>query len=380
MADKRDYYEVLGVQKGATDDEIKKAYRKLAKKYHPDLNPDDKSAEARFKEANEAYAVLSDSEKKARYDQFGHAGTDESYGAGGGYNPFGGGAGFDVDLGDIFGSFFGGGAARQTRSGPMRGRNLHESVTITFEEAAMGVEKTINISRYEKCDTCAGSGAKKGTQPKTCPTCHGSGQVRSVQRTILGSFASVTTCTVCGGEGSVIDDPCTDCGGNGLVRKQRKITVKIPAGIDNGQTITLRGEGDHGKKGGPAGDVLLLVNVKKHAIFRRNGYDVYMELPISYVEAALGAEIDVPTLYGEVKLKVPEGTQSATSFRIKGKGINRLGGGGQGDQYVKAIVEVPKHLNDKQRELLKSFGETLGIRSFSERKSFFEKVKDNFGR
>ncbi len=349
MADKRDYYEVLGVNKGAAEDEIKKAYRKLAKKYHPDLNSDDKSAEAKFKEVNEAYAVLSDGEKKARYDQFGHAGTDESFG--GGYNPFGG-ADFGVDLGDIFGSFFGGGAAtRPNRNASTRGRDLRETVSITFEEAAKGVERTINVSRYEKCGTCSGSGAKAGTHPKTCPTCHGSGQVRSTQRTILGSFSTVSTCTACGGEGTIISDPCSECGGRGQVRKTRKISVKIPAGIDDGRTITLRSEGDNGKKGGPAGDLYLTISVKRHAVFKRNGYDVYIDLPINYVEAALGAEIDVPTLYGDVKLKIPEGTQSSTSFRVKGKGIVRLGGNGQGDQYVRVVVEVPKHLSEKQKNL-----------------------------
>lgn len=380
MANKRDYYDVLGVSRNAGKDEIKKAYRALAKKYHPDQNPGDKSAEEKFKEINEAYSVLSDEEKKARYDQFGHAGTDDSFGAGG-YGPFSGfgGADFGMDLGDIFGSFFGGGSARTAKSGPSRGRNLHESISITFEEAAKGVEKTINISRYEKCSKCSGSGAKPGTHAKTCPTCHGTGQMRSTQRTILGSFSTVTTCATCRGEGTVISDPCTECGGNGLERKSRKISVKIPAGIDDGQQITLRGEGDHGRKGGPAGDLYLLINVKKHSIFKRNGFDVFLEVPISFVEAALGAEIDVPTLHGKVKLKIPEGTQSGTNFSIRGKGIQRLGGGGMGDQIVKVVVKIPKNLTEKQREILKSFGETIGLREFGERKSFFDKVKDNLG-
>lgn len=378
MADKRDYYEVLGIQRGAGEDEIKKAYRKLAKKYHPDLNPDDKAAEAKFKEVNEAYAVLSDGEKRAKYDQFGHAGTDENFGAGG-FGGFGG-ADFGMDLGDIFGSFFGGGTTTRTaRNGPSRGRDLRESISITFVEAAKGVEKTVNVSRYEKCGTCKGSGAKEGTHAQTCPTCHGSGQVRSTQRTILGSFSTVTTCATCGGEGSVIKEPCAECGGRGLLRKTRKISVKIPAGIDDGQQITLRGEGDHGRKGGPAGDLHLLVSVKKHEVFKREGYDVYMDLPITFVEAALGAEIDVPTLYGDVKLKIPEGTQGETNFRIRGKGIVRIGGNGQGDQYVRVSVDVPKHLNEKQKEALRSFGATLGMKESGERKSFFDKVKDNLG-
>lgn len=384
MADKRDYYDVLGLQKGSGEDEIKKAYRKLAKKYHPDLNPGDKAAESKFKEVSEAYAVLSDGEKRARYDQFGHAGTDENFGAGG-YGPFGGGfdGDFGVDLGDIFGSFFGGGggSSRTSRNGPSRGRDLRETVTITFEEAAKGVEKSINVSRYENCEKCGGSGAKEGTRPETCPTCHGAGQVRTSQRTILGSFSTVTTCSTCNGEGSIVKNPCSDCGGRGQVRKSRKINVKIPAGIDDSQQITLRGEGDHGKKGGPPGDLHLLVSVKRHSVFKRNGYDVLIEVPITFVEAALGAEVDVPTLYGDVKLKVPEGTQSATNFRIRGKGIQRLGGNGQGDQFVKVIVDVPKNLSDKQKDILRGFGETLGLggREFGERKSFLDKVKDNLG-
>ncbi len=376
----KDYYAILGVDKSASQDEIKKAYRKLAKKYHPDQNPGDKSAEERFKEINEAYSTLSDDEKKARYDQFGHAGVDSSYGAGGfsgfgGFNDFGG-----VDLGDIFGSFFGGSSsARRTSRGPVRGGDLHQAITITFEEAAKGVEKVINISRYESCEKCKGSGAKAGTSPKTCPTCKGSGQVRSVQRTMLGSFSTVTTCATCSGEGTILENPCNECGGRGLVRKTRKINVKIPAGIDNGQVITLRAQGDHGKKGGPPGDLRIQISVKKHNIFKRNGYDVHIEMPITFVEAALGSEIDTPTLHGNVKFKVPAGTQSETNFRLRGKGIQRLGGGGQGDQYVKVIVDVPKSLTEKQKEILKSFGKTLGIQELGVRKSFLEKVKDNLG-
>ena len=378
MANKRDYYEVLGLQRGASDEEIKKAYRKLAKKYHPDLNPGDTEAEAKFKEVNEAYAVLSDSEKRARYDQFGHAGTEEGFGAGG--FDFGGFGGFDVDLGDIFGSFFGGGSRARgaARSGPIRGSDIRESVTIAFEEAAKGVEKTINVSRYESCGKCSGSGAKAGTKAETCSVCHGTGQIRTTQRTMLGTFSAVTTCSACGGEGTVIKEPCTECGGRGQVRKARTISVKIPAGIDDGQTITLRGEGDHGRKGGPPGNLYIHITVKRHEIFRRKGFDVYMDLPISFVEAALGAELDVPTLHGNVKLKIPEGTQVGTNFRLRGSGIPRLGGGGNGDQYVRVTIEVPKNLTEKQREILKSFGETIGKTDFTQRKSFLDKFKDNF--
>ena len=380
MANKRDYYEVLGVQKGASDDEIKKSYRKKAKQYHPDLNPGDASSEASFKEINEAYAVLSDGEKKSRYDQFGHAGTEEGFGAGG-FGGFGGG-GFDMDLGDIFGSFFGGGGTSRgaARNGPAKGSDLRESVAITFEEAAKGVERVVSVHRYESCDKCSGSGARAGERPETCTVCNGAGQVRATQRTMLGTFSTVAPCTACSGEGTVIKNPCADCGGRGQVRKSRKIKVKIPAGIDDGQTITLRGEGDHGKKGGSAGNLYLFVSVKRHDVFKRSGFDVYLDLPISFVEAALGAEIDVPTLHGNIKLKVPEGTQTGTNFRIKGKGIQRLNGNGLGDQYVKVVIEVPKNLNDKQRDILKSFGETIGKREFSERKSFLDKFKDNFGK
>jgi len=380
VAQKRDYYDVLGVSKNADKDEIKKAYRRLAKKHHPDQNPDDKSAEEKFKEINEAYSVLSSDEKKAKYDQFGHAGVDENFGAGGA-GGFGGFGDFGVDLGDIFGSFFGGGAssAYTARRGPVRGRDLQDSITITFEEAAKGAEKTINISRYEHCQKCSGSGAKAGTSAKTCPTCNGTGQMRSVSRTPFGSFQSATTCSTCGGEGTITENPCEACSGRGLVRVSRKINVKIPAGIDNGQVITLRNQGDHGRKGGPAGDLRLQINVKRHKLFKRNGYDVHIDMPITFVEAALGAEIDTPTLYGSVKFKVPAGTQSDTNFRLRGKGIQRLGGGGQGDQIVKVIVDVPKTLSDKQKEILKSFGQTLGIQEFGVRKSFLDKVKDNLG-
>ena len=379
MADKRDYYEVLGVSKGASDDEIKKAFRKKAKQYHPDLNPGDKTAEANFKEVNEAYAILSDSEKRSRYDQFGHAGTDENFGAGG----YGG--GFDMDFGDIFSSFFGGGASpfgssrSAGRNAPKRGRDLQHSISISFEEAAKGVERTLNISRYENCTSCNGSGAKSASDIQTCSACHGTGQVRTQQRTPFGVFQSTTVCSACGGKGQTIKNPCPDCSGKGQTRQTRKISIKVPAGIDNGQTITLRGEGDHGTKGGPKGDLYINVAVKPHPLFKRNGFDVNCDIPITFVEAALGAELDVPTLYGKAKLEIPEGTQSGAVFKLKQKGIPYLRGNGQGDQYVKVIVEVPKHLNDKQRELLKSFGETIGVSNFQQKKSFLDKVKKNLG-
>lgn len=380
MAEKRDYYEVLGVQKGASDDEIKKAYRKLAKKYHPDLNPGDKNAEANFKEVNEAYSVLSDSDKRSRYDRFGHAGTDESgaYGGAGGFGGFGGFGDMDIDLGDIFGSFFGGGTRTSRRNGPQRGADIEQNLQLTFEEAAKGVEVEINISRYENCDSCKGTGAKGGTAVETCSVCHGSGQVRTQTRTPFGVMQNVGTCSACGGTGSIIKDKCTKCGGRGQIRVTKKINVKIPAGIDNGQTLTVRGEGHCGKKGGPNGDVYLTIQIRKHKIFTRKGFDVYCTIPITFVEATLGTEIDVPTLNGNVKLKIPEGTQNATSFRLRGEGIERLRGNGKGDQYVKVLVEVPKNLNQNQKELLKKFGDSLGASNYQQKKGFFETVKEMF--
>lgn len=378
MAEKRDYYEVLGLQKGASDDEIKKAYRQMAKKYHPDLNPGDKEAEAKFKEANEAYSVLSDSEKKARYDQFGHAGTDDSgaYGAGG-FGGFGGFGDMDIDIGDIFGSFFGGGTTRTARrNGPVRGADIEQNLQLTFEEAAKGVEVELNVSRYENCDDCDGTGAKKGTSVETCSVCNGTGQVRHQQRTPFGVFQNVTTCTACGGEGKVIKEKCSKCGGRGQVRKTRKIKVKIPAGIDNGQTLTIRNEGHHGKKGGPSGDVYVTVQIRPHKLFTRRGYDVHCTIPITFVEATLGTEIDVPTLYGKVKLKIPEGTQNATSFRLRGEGIQKIRGNGKGDQYVKVLVEIPKNLNAHQKKLLTEFGDSLGNNNYQQKKGFFETVRD----
>ena len=383
MAEKRDYYEVLGVQKGATDDEIKKAYRKLAKKYHPDLNPGDKTAEANFKEVNEAYSVLSDAEKRSRYDRFGHAGTDDSgaYGGAGGFGGFGGFGDVDIDFGDIFGSFgsfFGGGTRSSRRNGPQRGADIEQNLQLTFEEAAKGVEVEISVSRYENCKSCKGTGAKDGTAVETCSVCKGSGQVSNQVRTPFGVMQNVGTCNACGGTGSIIKDKCTACAGRGQVRVTKKITVKIPAGIDNGQTLTVRGEGHCGKKGGPNGDVYLTIQIRKHKIFTRKGYDVHCTIPVTFVDATLGTEIDVPTLNGSVKLKIPEGTQNATSFRLRGAGIEKLRGNGKGDQYVKVLVEVPKNLNQNQKELLKKFGDSLGASNYQQRKGFFETVKEMF--
>ena len=375
---KRDYYEVLGVQKGATDAEIKKAYRKLAKENHPDLNPGDKDAEARFKEINEAYEVLGDSDKRQRYDQFGFAGVDPSYGAGAG--GYGGGfeGGFDFgDLGDIFGSFFGGGFGGGTRSrtGPQRGESLRMGLTITFEEAAFGCEKEVSLERVEQCETCHGSGAAAGTSPETCPNCHGSGQVQQRRQTPMGVFATTTTCPRCGGKGKIISNPCKDCGGTGQVRRRKTVKVSIPAGIDNGQTISLRGQGNAGRNGGPAGDLLITVTVRPHQLFRREGNDVLCEAPITFTQAVLGAELEIPTIDGKVKYTLPEGTQSGTTFRLKGKGIPSINGRGRGDQYVTVYIETPKNLNKEQKEALKKFAETMGESNYEEQKKFFKKFK-----
>ena len=366
MADqKRDYYEVLGVSKGATDDEIKKSYRKLAKQYHPDLNPGDKAAEARFKEVNEAYEILSDKEKRARYDQFGHAGVDPNFNPGGGFG--GGFGGFtdmgDIDLGDLFGSFFGGGfggGGSSRRNGPQKGETIRTGVAISFEEAAFGCEKEVTVSRTEQCDVCHGTGCAPGTTAEVCPDCHGSGTVR-IQRGGGGfSFATTTTCPKCRGAGKIIHQPCKTCNGAGSVRRQKKLAVTIPAGIDNGQAVSLRGQGGAGKNGGPAGDLLIAVTVRPHPTFRREGTSVYMDQPVSFVQAALGAELEIPTIVGTVKYTMPEGTQSGTTFRLRGKGIPGLNGRGRGDQYVTVKVQVPTGLSRAQKDALKAFGTTMG--------------------
>ena len=375
MAEKRDFYEVLGVSKTATDDEIKKAYRKLAKKYHPDLNPGDKQAEQNFKEVSEANEILSDKEKRARYDQFGHAGVDPNYGAGAGGSGFGGFGGFGgFDMGDIFGDFFGGGFSSRgsSRRGPQRGSNLNTHVNISFEEAVFGCEKEISVYRIENCSECNGSGAKSGSSVKTCSTCGGTGQVRTTQRTILGNMQTVTTCSTCGGKGTIITDPCPKCSGNGKVKISKKIKVKIPAGIDDGQTISLSGQGNAGDSGAPSGDLYVNVSVRPSNEFKRNGFDVSYNLTISFAEAALGATVEVPTLDGKVKYDIPEGTQPGTVFRFKGKGIPYLKRSGRGDQYVRVNIEVPKHLSIKQKELIREFAGITKTKS----KGIFDKKKD----
>jgi len=359
MAEKRDYYEVLGVSKDASDEDIKKAYRQQAKKWHPDMNQGNKEAEAKFKELGEAYETLSDSQKRAQYDQFGHSAPQGGFSGGSG---FGGGGGFEGfgGFGDIFDSFFGGGGGgRRNPTGPQRGEDLRYDLTITFEEAAFGTTKEINIIRDEQCDECSGSGAEKGTSPETCPVCHGSGQVRSQQNTIFGSFASVRPCDQCGGTGKIVKSPCRKCSGRGRIRRSRRMNVQIPAGIDNGQSISMRGEGEHGVHGGPAGDLYIYITVSPHKIFVRRGADIFMNLNIGYAEAALGGEVEVPTLESSVKYKIPEGTQPNTRFRLKNQGIQKLRSNDRGDLYVTVNIDVPKHLNNKQKELLRQFDDEM---------------------
>ena len=378
MAEKRDYYEVLGVERSASDAELKKAYRNLAKKYHPDVNPGDKTAEAKFKEVNEAYEVLSDSQKRGRYDQFGHAGTDP--------NGFGGAGGFSSDfdfggIGDIFETFFGGsgfGGRSKTRRGPQKGADIKYSMDISFEEAAFGIEREINVSKMEICSKCTGSGAKPGSNVTTCSHCNGTGQVQVKQNTPFGQFINTKTCDACKGEGKIITEPCPACNGKGRLRSTKKIKIDIPAGIDDGQTISLRGGGDPGLKGGPYGDLYVNIRVKPHPLFSRQGNNVVCDVPITFTQAALGAELEVPTLDGKVKYTVPEGTQTGSVFRLKGKGIPYLRGNGRGDQYVKVNIEVPKKLNDKQKALLREFAEISGDESHEQRKGFFDKMKDAF--
>ena len=374
---KRDYYEVLGVSKGASEDEIKKAYKKLARKYHPDLNPDNKEAEEKFKEVNEAYEILSDPNKKARYDQFGFAGVDPNYGAGGAGGGFDGGFDFG-DLGDICGSFFGGGfggGRRTNPNAPQRGESIRLSLAISFEEAAFGCEKEVSVDRMEQCGTCHGNGCAAGTTPEVCPDCHGTGQVQVRRQTPMGVFATSSPCGRCGGKGKIIHQPCPDCRGSGAVRRRKTIQVSIPAGIDNGQTISVRGQGSAGKNGGPAGDLLVTITVRPHELFRREGTSVLCDAPITFAQAVLGAELEIPTIDGKVKYDLPEGTQSGTTFRLKGKGIPAINGRGRGDQYVTVYIETPRNLNREQKEALKKFAESVGDNNYEERRKFFRKFK-----
>ncbi|MEG1862019.1 MAG: molecular chaperone DnaJ [Oscillospiraceae bacterium] len=386
MAEKRDYYEVLGIDKKASDADIKAAYRKKAKKYHPDLNPGDAQAEKNFKEANEAYEILSNPEKKQRYDAYGHAGVDPNYGAGGGYGGYSGGfGGAGVDLNDIFESFFGGaggfggGSSRRANpNAPRRGADVHVGVTISFMEAAQGVTKTVSITRQETCPECDGSGSKKGTGSQTCPDCGGTGQVTQQQRTPFGVIQNSRVCSRCGGKGKIVTDPCQKCKGSGRVQVVAKKEINIPAGIDDEQSLALRGQGDMGVNGGGAGDVIIVITVRPDPIFTRKKYDVYVTVPITYSQAVLGAEIVVPTIDGKVQYTVPEGTQSGTVFRLRTKGIKYLNGKGRGDEYVTVVVEIPKKITREQKKALEAFDATLKDDNYEQRKGFFKTIKDIF--
>ena len=378
MADKRDYYEVLGVQKNASASDIKKAYYKLAKQYHPDVNPGNAEAEKKFKEINEAYAVLSDEDKKAKYDQYGHAAFEQGGAGGYGGFDFGGGS---FDFGDIFSSFFGGafgGGGQNRRNAPMRGDDIYARITLTFEEAVHGCKKEVSFGRVQKCATCGGSGAKKGTSAETCKKCGGSGQVRVQQRTAFGMMQSMRTCDECRGSGRIIKEPCGDCRGTGYVKINKKIEVTIPAGIDNGQNLSIGGQGNEGRGGGPSGDLILSVSVKPHAVFERDGFDIYCEVPITYWEAAFGADIEIPTLEGREKYHVPEGTQTDTTFTLRGRGVTRPNTASRGNLYITVRVEVPKNLNGEQRKLLTDFAATFGDKVSNKRESFFKKFSDFF--
>ncbi|MGL4318938.1 MAG: molecular chaperone DnaJ [Pseudomonas sp.] len=372
---KRDYYEVLGVERGVSEAELKKAYRRLAMKHHPDRNPDDKASEEKFKEANEAYEVLSDASKRSAYDQYGHAGVDPQMGGGGGFG--GGGANFSDIFGDVFSDFFGGGGRGGSRGGAQRGSDLRYTLELDLEEAVRGTTVTIRVPTLVNCKPCDGSGAKKGTSPVTCTTCGGIGQVRMQQ----GFFSVQQTCPRCHGNGKMITDPCGSCHGQGRVEESKTLSVKVPAGVDTGDRIRLSGEGEAGSMGGPAGDLYVVVNVREHAIFQRDGKHLYCEVPISFADAALGGELEVPTLDGRVKLKIPEGTQTGKLFRLRGKGVAPVRGGGAGDLLCKVAVETPVNLDKRQRELLEEFRKSLeGDSSHSPKASgWFDGVKRFFG-
>ncbi len=372
---KRDYYEVLGVERNASKDEIKKAYRKLARQYHPDVNKDDPSAEDKFKEAKEAYETLGDEQKKAHYDQFGH--TDPNQGFGG--QGFGGGD-FGGGFGDIFDMFFGGGGGGRRRdpNAPRQGSDLQYTMQLSFEDAAFGLEKDIEIPREETCETCHGSGAKPGTDPEECSHCHGTGQLNVEQQTPFGRIVNRRVCHYCEGKGKIIKDKCSTCGGDGRVQKRKKIHVNIPAGVDEGQQIRVSGQGEAGINGGPSGDLYVVFTIEPHKFFERDGDDVYCEIPLNFAQVTLGDEIEVPTLYGKVKLKIPAGTQTSTHFRLKGKGIKNVRGYGQGDQHITVKVVTPKHLSDREKELYRELSEISGKPLNDDQDSFFSRVKRAF--
>lgn len=369
----KDFYETLGVEKTASADEIKSAYRKLAKKHHPDMNEGNEEAAKKFKEINEAYQVLSDDEKRKQYDTFGSADMNGQ----GGFSGFGGfgNQGFEGFGGfsDIFENIFSGGMRSRQPNGPQKGQDIRVNMKISFEEAAAGVKKEINLTRTERCDVCGGSGAQPGSEKRTCPTCGGTGRERVQQQTMFGNFMSEQTCATCGGEGQIIDKPCEKCKGTGSENRQKTIAVNVPAGIDNGQVITMRGEGNAGRRGGPSGDLRIYITVKPHKLFERVGYDLYLDLAINIIQATLGEEVEVPTLNGKVRYKIPEGTQPGTVFRLKNKGIQHLNSSRMGDLYVRANVEVPKKLNEKQKKILRDFQDKakLGSNTFTKPKDAF---------
>ncbi len=369
---KRDYYEVLGVNKNSSEEEIKKAYRKLARQYHPDVNKEP-DAETKFKEVKEAYDTLSDSQKKARYDQFGHEDPTAGFGGGG----FGGGADFG-DFGDIFDMFFGGGGRSRNPNAPRKGADLQYSMTLEFKEAIFGKETDITIPKEEECDTCHGSGAKPGSKVETCSVCKGSGQQEVVQNTPFGRIVNRRVCNACHGQGKTIKEKCPTCHGSGKVRKHKKIHVKVPAGVDDGSQLRVSGEGEPGTKGGPAGDLFIILRVKPHDFFERDGEHIYCEIPLTFTQAALGDEIEVPTLEEKVKLKIPAGTQTGTNFRLKGKGVPRLRYGGRGDQHIKVVVVTPSNLTEEQKELFKQLGSLNVPETHQQQSSFFERVKKAF--
>lgn len=371
---KRDYYEVLGVSKSASKDEIKKAYRKLSKKYHPDINKEADAAD-KFKEITEAYDALSDDNKRAHYDQFGHSDPNQGFGGFGGGSDFGGGFGFE----DIFSSIFGGGTRRRDPNAPRQGADLQYTMTLQFEEAVFGKETDIEIPREEECSTCDGSGAKPGTKPETCSHCHGTGQLNVEQNTPIGRIVNRRVCHHCSGTGKFIKNKCSTCGGSGKVKRRKKIHVKIPAGIDDGQQLRVAGQGEPGVNGGPPGDLYVVFHVRTHEFFERDGDDIYCEMPLTFAQAALGDEIEVPTLHGKVKLKIPAGTQTGTKFRLRGKGVQNVRGYGQGDQHIHIRVITPTKLTEKQKQLLREFTEISGNGAPDEQHdNFFAKVKRAF--
>ena len=372
---KRDYYEVLGVDRGADEAAIKKAYRTLAKKNHPDVNPGDKEAEERFKEINEAYQVLSNPQKRAQYDQFGHDGP-QGFG-GGGYGDFSGFGGGFGGFEDIFSTIFGGGGGAR-RNGPIPGDDLRYDLSITLDEAAFGCEKEINLVRDEECPDCHGTGAKPGSKVDRCPVCGGTGQERVTQNTPFGRIQNVRTCSKCRGTGQIITEPCAKCHGRGKIRVSKRKTVKIPAGINDGQVLKLTGQGGLGERGGQPGDLLIVISVKRHKLFQRDGDNLYIEMPITFTQAALGAELDVPTLKKPVKHRFPEGTQPGQVFCIRGEGVPHMRGSGKGDLYVTAVVEIPKKLTEKQKELLRQFDGSVSGNQYEKKKGFFDRVKDAF--